>query len=218
MANIFNKIIRTVFFMVLIGLIVLTGFKLAMKMIYPMEYKNYIYKYSQKYNVDPYLVAAIINVESNFEREACSKKDARGLMQIAPTTGKWAAKELDLKGFTLESLYNPETNIMIGSWYLNVLTEEFDENLQLILAAYNGGSGNVNKWLKDSEYSEDGKSLKNIPFKETNDYIVKVSDNYEKYEKVYRGTFERKEYLEESFLDMTANTFKRIFKKLLKSI
>ncbi|MBW4827266.1 MAG: lytic transglycosylase domain-containing protein [Clostridiaceae bacterium] len=183
-----------------------------------MNYKKYIHVYSQKYNIDPYLVAAIINVESDFEKDACSKKDARGLMQVSPTTGNWAAKELNLKDFTLESLYDPEINIMIGSWYLNVLNEEFDGNLPLVLAAYNGGSGNVNKWLKDSRYSEDGKSLKHIPFKETSDYVEKVLDNYEKYKKIYSGTFENTDNLEETLLDKNINILKKTFKDYLKNM
>lgn len=217
MVNIFGRIIKKVLLLLLIGIILFIGFKLVMKMMYPIDYKNHIYLYSKKYNTDPYLIAAIINVESNFDKDACSKKEARGLMQIAPTTGKWAAKKLNLKNFTLDSLYEPETNIMIGSWYLNVLNEEFDGNLPIILAAYNGGSGNVNKWLLDSRYSDDGKSLKHIPFKETRDYVDKVLENYEKYKKIYRGTFEEDKYLKDGFLDKNINRFKRTIKEYLKN-
>lgn len=218
MAGVFNKIVRKVLLIVLIGAIIFAGFKLSIKIIYPLDYKKYISIYSQKYNIDPYLVAAIINVESNFDKDACSKKDARGLMQVSPTTGNWAAKELNLKNFTLESLYDPEINIMIGSWYLDVLNEEFDSNLSLVLAAYNGGSGNVNKWLEDRKYSKDGKNLKYIPFKETNDYVEKVLYNYEKYKKIYRGTFENTSNLEETLLDKNINLFKKIFKDYLKNM
>lgn len=217
LAGVFNKIIKKVLLIILIGVILFMGFKLSIKIIYPMDYKKYIHVYSQKYNIDPYLVAAIINVESNFEKDARSEKDARGLMQVSSITGNWAAKELNLKDFTLEHLYDPEINIMIGCWYLNVLDEEFDGKLPLVLAAYNGGSGNVNKWLADSRYSEDGKSLKHIPFKETSDYVEKVLDNYEKYKKIYSGTFEN-DNLEENLLDKNINTFKKTFKDYLKNM
>ena len=83
-------------------------------------------------------------------------------------------------------LYDPETNIMIGTWYLNTLYKEFDGNLDLVLASYNAGSGNVNKWLKDEEYSNDGKNLTIIPFKETKEYIERINDSYKIYSKIYK--------------------------------
>ncbi len=77
-----------------------------MKITYPLGYLDLIKKYSKEYNVDPYLVAAIINVESRYDKEAISSKKARGLMQISPTTGEWAAQELAIEDFTLENYLN----------------------------------------------------------------------------------------------------------------
>ena len=94
-------------------------------------------------------------------------------MQISSTTGWWASEVLSIENFSLDMLFEPDRNIMIGTWYLNMLSKEFDDNLKLILAAYNGGSGNVNKWLEDDRYCEDGKTLKKIPFKETDQYVEK---------------------------------------------
>ena len=70
---------------------------------------------------------------------------------------------------------------------LEKLEKEFDGDLNKMLAAYNGGSGNVNKWLRDEEYSKDGKNLDKIPFKETENYVKKVKADYEAYKKIYES-------------------------------
>lgn len=154
--------------------------------LYPLEYKGDIGQYSQENGIDPYLVASIINVESRFRKDAISGKNARGLMQIGEQTGSWGASELEIENYDVESLFDPQTNIRIGSWYIKKLGKEFDGKLDLILAAYNGGSGNVNKWLKDKEYSSDGLTLDKIPFAETENYLKKVKSNYRVYKKIYK--------------------------------
>lgn len=153
---------------------------------YPLDYKEYIGKYSNEYEIDPYLVASVINVESRFDKNAVSSKDARGLMQIAEQTGQWGARELKIENYTGASLFEPETNIRIGSWYIKKLEREFDDRLDLVLAAYNGGSGNVSKWLKNEEYSSDGIVLDKIPFKETENYLERVKKTYKIYKRVYK--------------------------------
>lgn len=152
---------------------------------YPIGYKSIIVKESNEYDMDPYLIASIINVESSYDSNAISKKEARGLMQISPQTGKWASEVLNLEGYKEKNLFKPEVNIKIGSWYLNKLFKEFNGDLDLILMAYNAGSGNVNKWLKDLEHSKDGVSIDNIPFKETENYVKRINKNYKIYSVVY---------------------------------
>lgn len=168
-----------------IGLIIII-ISVIVSALYPLGYKDYINKYSKEYNLDPFLVASIINVESNYDKNAISSKNARGLMQIGATTGVWASEVLQIKSYNSEMLFEPETNIRIGSWYLNQLNKEFDNNLDLVLAAYNAGSGNVNKWLLDSSYSKNGEDLHTIPFKETKNYLKKVKWNHEIYSRVYK--------------------------------
>ena len=73
----------------------------------------------------------------------------------------------------------------MGCWYLNNLSKEFNGDTELILAAYNGGRGNVNKWLSNGEYSKDGKALHKIPFKETEEYVRKVKFSYNIYKYLY---------------------------------
>ena len=151
------------------------------KFLYPKKYSQYVEKYSNKYNLDENLVYSVIKAESKFRPNAQSHKGAKGLMQISDITKDWAIEELGIKNI---DIFNPETNIMLGCWYLNKLYKEFG-NIDLVVAAYNGGSGNVKKWLNNNDYSKDGKILHNIPFEETSNYVIKVSKNYKKYSDIY---------------------------------
>lgn len=160
--------------------------KNIIRYFYPIKYANYIIEYSSKYKLDPYFVSAVIKAESDFNEKAKSSKDAYGLMQITSETGKWAASKMKISDFESEMLYNPEINIKIGCWYLNDLSSEFKGNMDLVLASYNGGRGNVQKWLKNTEHSDDGKNLQYIPFKETDKYIKKVKVNYSIYKFLYK--------------------------------
>lgn len=163
------------------------GINYVEKTMYPIEHDEYIEKYSERFELDPWLVLAVIWVESKFDNTATSSKDARGLMQITPQTGQWASEKLELEDYEDELLYDPETNIKIGSWYLDNLRTQFDGNFELVLAAYNGGSGNVTEWLGNKEYSDDGKTLKKIPFEETENYVMRVFNTYDKYRELYEN-------------------------------
>lgn len=180
----FRRLVIVVIIVAFFG-ILLNNMDWVLKVIYPIHYREIINQYAEEYNIDPYLVAAIIRTESKFYEKAKSSKDARGLMQVSPITGNWAAKELMIENYDQEMLYIPDTNVKIGCWYLHKLNGEFDGNLQLILAAYNGGSGNVNKWLNNPKYSDDGNYLKEIPFNETKEYVKKVIRTHKIYKTIY---------------------------------
>jgi soluble lytic murein transglycosylase len=173
---------------VIIGLIILAlgicGKNIA-KYFYPITYWEYVIQYSETYEIDPYFVFAIIKAESNFNYNAESPKGARGLMQIMPDTAEWASSLMGTEDYTVEKLFEPDFNIKLGCWYISNLKKEFGDNNKLILAAYNGGRGNVNKWLENEEYSLDGEELYNIPFGETDKYIKRVEVNYNIYKFLY---------------------------------
>lgn len=184
----------------------LLGLTFVLTLIYPLGYRQQIVEYSSLYNLDPILVAAVINVESNYNENAKSHQDARGLMQVGPQTGEWGAAELGISDYRPESLYDPDINIRIGCWYLDKLNQEFQSREDLVLAAYNAGSGNVKKWLANPEYSQDGINLDKIPFKETSDYLQKIDKRYELYSNIYSDII----YQEKSFMDL-------YFKLIVKS-
>ncbi|WP_420829633.1 lytic transglycosylase domain-containing protein [Crassaminicella indica] len=181
----YRKLLFIIVIVMTVG-VALTNTNWLLKILYPIHYWDLIEKYAKEYELDPYLVAAIIRTESKFDEKAKSNKNARGLMQISEVTGQWASEELRIDDYHEEILYIPDINIKIGCWYLYKLKEEFNGNLQLILAAYNGGSGNVNKWLKDPKYSDEGEFLRDIPFPETKAYVKKVMKSYKVYRIIYR--------------------------------
>ncbi|MCX7748549.1 MAG: lytic transglycosylase domain-containing protein [Clostridia bacterium] len=175
--------------MLIISLVLVGNSQIILKMIYPLKYSEFVYKYAEKYDIDPFLVFAVIKAESGFDPGATSHKNAKGLMQITERTGKWAASKIKLKEFNVDKLYDIETNISIGCWYLNNLKKEFNGNIDLVIAAYNGGSGNVNKWLKDTNLSSSGEQLDRIPFKETDKYLKKVKRYCLMYKKLYGESY-----------------------------
>ena len=154
---------------------------------FPIKYEEAVTKYSQIYELDPYMVYSIIKVESSFDEKAESNKGARGLMQITPSTGEWIAEKLKIKEFDSDDLFLPEINIMMGTWYFNYLTEKFDNDITLAIAAYNAGPGNVQNWLNDEDISHNGEELNRIPYRETENYVKKFNNAYEQYKELYKN-------------------------------
>lgn len=166
-------------------LVAVQGRDLWLKITHPFKYEQIVRTYAEEYRLDPLLVAAVINVESKFDPEAESRKGAKGLMQLMDETAVWGSEETGMTDFSSEQLFIPENNIKLGCWYLARLLKQYDGNNALALAAYNGGSGNVAKWLQDPALSPDGKSLETIPFPETEAYVEKVLKQYESYQELY---------------------------------
>ena len=178
---------------------------------YPINYIEEIQKYSDEYGVDPKVVLAIMRVESNFKSDATSKVNAKGLMQILPDTAKHIAKLMQVDVNSLD-LNDPETNIKIGTYYIKYLTQNFS-NMDTVYAAYNGGIGSVNTWLKDAKYSNDGVTLYNIPSSETKHYVYKVNKALKAYEILYGKEFSKKKTKGFSkFMENVKNTFRYIFR------
>ncbi len=152
---------------------------------YPLVHKEIVEEYCGLYDVDEYLVQSIIRAESFYDEKAVSPKGAMGLMQIMPETGEWIAEKLNLETFRKEDLFDCEKNIMMGVWYISYLSDRFDGDLNNVIAAYNAGPTNVSKWLSQTDLSEDGKNLTDIPFEETKKYQETVNSAYEMYLRIY---------------------------------
>lgn len=155
------------------------------RLVFPIPYKQAVWAAAEEFGVDPYLVVAIMRVESGFNPRAHSAKGAMGLMQLMPETGRWAADELGISDFSADMLYQTDINIRLGTWYLARLLQEFEGDLVIALAAYNGGSGNVRQWLENSTWSGHEHTLEDIPFTETREYVWKVLRNYRAYRDIY---------------------------------
>ncbi len=205
---------RSILKPLILGLVILVLGFAYINIKYPIGYTSLIKEYSNKYNLDPFLVAAIINVESSYDKDAISPKSAKGLMQISPQTGQWIGEELALSDYSEEKLFLPEINIMMGTWYLNRLSRQYEDNLDHVLIAYNAGSGNLKKWLENEEYCQDGENISKIPFKETEEYLVKVRHNIRIYKVLYKNKFDKLE--SDDFYLGLANNMRSIIKQIIK--
>lgn len=180
------KFPRYIFCLLIILLAAVVGFRYVVKeKFFPYKYQEYVDAYSKEYNLDPLFVLSVMKTESKFDDNAHSHKNAVGLMQITVETGEWAAKEMGYTTFSKDDLYNEQYNIRMGCWYLRWLGDMFNNDINLMIAAYNAGPTNVQNWLKDKDYSSNGKNLEYIPFGETKKYVDKVNTYYSVYEYLY---------------------------------
>lgn len=154
---------------------------LVEKRAYPLLYEREIAEVSGKYSINVALMFAIVRTESGFDPFTVSVKGAVGLMQIMPSTGEYIAKK---KGVEEYDLFNVNINLDFGAYYWNYLSERFS-GIRETAAAYNAGEGTVKGWLKNREYSADGKVLDVIPYKETATYVKKICESLKRYRKLY---------------------------------
>ena len=143
---------------------VLTGYR-GLRKVDKSRLAEVILEESKKHNVDPMLILALIETESSFRKWARSRKGARGLMQIRPFVGKALAKELNLPWKGSKTLYDPYTNVQLGTYYFSKLLNNFDKNLDVALTAYNYGPTYVARLIRNG---------KRIPER----YANKVITNY----------------------------------------
>ncbi|KEZ87500.1 hypothetical protein IO99_05330 [Clostridium sulfidigenes] len=152
---------------------------------FQIEYKDSINKYCKEFDVDKYLVYAMIKQESNFNNQAISSAKARGLMQLTEDTFNWLKPQLGESSTTYDDLFDADTNIRYGVFFISILQKSFSEQ-NTVVAAYNAGMNITTEWLQDSNYSNDGATLNNIPYKETANYVDIVDYNYKKYLEIYK--------------------------------
>lgn len=151
---------------------------------YSMEYESLIRARAAENEVPPAFAAAVILAESSYRPDAVSAANAQGLMQLLPSTAEWIAGKLG-ETYVEGCLFDPETNVKYGCWYLGFLLRRFGGDMRCAAAAYHAGQGTVDGWLQDPQYSADGASLDAIPYSSTDTYVKRVLKYYEKYEKLY---------------------------------
>jgi soluble lytic murein transglycosylase len=158
-----------------------------LKAAYPEKYQNIVKKYAALSGLDPCLVYAVIRSESSFNPNAESSIGALGLMQVTPSTFEWAmSKTAEKESYVSSDLFTPAVNVRYGTIVLSTLFREFGSEGTAI-AAYHAGRGNVKKWLKNSKYSKDGKTLYHIPYKDTRAYVKKVEATQKIYAELYNS-------------------------------
>lgn len=180
-----------------------------------ISYQDQIYEYSEKYNVDPLLTASIIKVESDFDNNAQSHQGAHGLMQLLEDTAKHSADVVGIDYYP-EKLNDVDYNLDLGVGYFDYLYRYYN-NRDLALAAYNGGVGNVDSWIKEGTLDKDNPDPLNIPFEETRQYVTKVNANYEVMKKFYKDGLPSKEEISD-LRSLSNRNFEIFIKDFIRNI
>lgn len=147
-----------------------------LRQLYPIPYKDFIAAQAKVNNLEMALVAAMVKVESNFKPDAVSKADARGLMQLRPSTAAEVARQLGypVGDDFLARLFEPEYNITLGTRYYSSMLRQFDGDEVLALAAYNAGPNKLRSWLEAGIWDGTWGNRSQIPYKETRNYLDRV--------------------------------------------
>ncbi len=155
----------------------------AYHLAYPLAWWDTVLRWAGEYGVDPYLVLAVIREESGFVATAVSPSHARGPMQLLPSTARWIAEEKLGIPYREESLFDPDYNIRLGTWYLRHLLDQFGWDVVWAVAAYNGGPGNIRRWTGDGAARAELPGL--LRSVETREYLTKVLNSWLVYRWLY---------------------------------
>ena len=156
---------------------------------YPTSYEEYVLKYSRQFNVEPEFIYAVIKTESGFDENAVSNVGARGLMQLMEDAYSWVKYRLgDESEYNFDVMFDPETNIKYGTYYLSFLLEKYDGSIDLAAAAYHCGLGLVDSWIEDGTINPNDFRTEQIPDEkdQTSQYIKKVRKAYDAYKSILK--------------------------------
>ena len=154
------------------------------RILFPEPYWETIKAESAKNNLDPYLVAAQIRQESEFNPSAISPKNACGLLQLLPSVGKTLARQEGMSNFQSFQLFDPATNIRLGTRYLRQTLDKFGGITEYALAAYDAGDSRVEEWEAAGPYQGIDEFVESIPFTETRGYVESILRNMETYKAI----------------------------------
>ena len=155
-----------------------------LQVIFPLVYWETIRVHANKYDLDPYVMAALINQESTFDPGIKSSANAWGLMQVVPATGRQLARSLGIRRFSTASLTQPETNIRLGMLYFSRLVRQFG-GTYYALASYNAGQNRVVRWKSERPALDEDEFIDDIPFPETQNYVKRILGTAEDYRMLY---------------------------------
>lgn len=150
-----------------------------------MKHAELITRSAGQNGLEPALVAAVIYEESSFDDAIISDAGAVGLMQLMPATATWIAVKTGGVDFQVSDLKDPSVNIAYGCWYLRYLADRYGST-EIALAAYNGGTENVDRWLAEAgAQGRDFSSAIDIPWPETREFVTSVDETRE----IYAGAY-----------------------------
>lgn len=158
----------------------------ADRLLYPRKYSRQVEQWAAEYELDPLLVYAFIRTESGFDPAATSSVEARGLMQMTEETFIWLRSKIAPdEGLLFANLYDPETSIRFGCYYLHLCMERYNGDVATAAAAYHSGWGTVDALLQMEEHSADGETLQGFPYNQMNHYVKKITSCYARYQRIY---------------------------------
>ena len=171
---------------------------------YPLAYPGPLWAAAREFQLHPALILSVMRTESYYQPDILSVANARGLMQILPSTGQKISKRLDITLKSPDDLFIPENNIRFGAWYLRNLIDEFHGQFPLALASYNAGPFNVKRWLDQAGDITMEEFIETIPFDQTRIYVKKIVGALYLYRSLYAshlGTPNLDRPLTRSYLD-----------------
>jgi soluble lytic murein transglycosylase len=155
------------------------------KLAFPMRYRADLERFAKQNEMDPFLMAALIRQESEFNPKAVSPANARGLTQILPSTGRELSHRLKVTPYTTARLFQPVVNLQLGTYYLKSMTATLGGHSEAALAAYNAGLSRAHAWLSWADFREPAEFIETVPFTETRNYIQTVLRNADVYRRLY---------------------------------
>lgn len=179
-----GKVIGYILLAILLAIVLSYGIIAYQTSRTKINYQDQITETSENFNIDPLLTASIVKVESDFDNDAQSHQGAQGLMQLLDDTARHSAEVIGMDYYP-EKLNDIDYNLKLGVGYYNYLIKYYN-NQKLALAAYNGGVGNVDKWINDGVLDKENPDISKIPFEETRQYVTKVESTYDVYKTFYK--------------------------------
>jgi soluble lytic murein transglycosylase len=155
------------------------------KLAFPLPFREPLNQYCHEHDLDPFLMAALIRQESEFNPKVVSHANAYGLAQVLPSTGREISRKLSLPGFRASMLFTPDVNLRIGTFYLRSMLDRLQGKLEATLASYNAGPNRVARWLSWGNFEEPAEFIETIPFDETRNYVMSVLRNAQLYRRLY---------------------------------
>jgi soluble lytic murein transglycosylase len=155
------------------------------RLAFPLPYRADLERFSKQNKLDPFLMAALIRQESEFDAKVTSPANARGLTQIEPATGRELGRKLKIPKYTIAKLFQPEINLQFGTYYLRLVTDQLGGHTEAALAAYNAGMSRAKSWLTWGDFKEPAEFVETVPFTQTRGYIQAVLRNADAYRRIY---------------------------------
>lgn len=172
--------------LMLMGEVVVPGISAK---LFPIQYQEEIRAMAEKYDQDPYLVAAIVKAESGYDPTAASSSGAVGLMQLMPATAEWVASQSnEWPEDEAPVLTDAGDSLELGVWYLAYLGDIYGDGSLAALAAYNGGLGNVDEWIEEAGGLQSFETS-HIRFPETKEYVERIEHYLELYRQIHPAVF-----------------------------